>query len=217
MLLRSTATAPAETIKTLYRITHKATHTYFVEVKSRTGEISTATAVVVGKALDAATVNFEGLAFNRDVMHGVIDSDAIARVISAFEAALGHGTSIGMVNAQDVTMQHDRDSPAGLKLAFTVTETPVKTGDTWHVAGQCMVNLRVGDRFHEMAMMAKVAGSSAWAEEGRRSTDLRIKEIHVGGQAVSEWEAGSNARLFLTGGGEDLQGPCRLYFAEHPV
>lgn len=76
MSLRSTSTAPAETIKTLYRITHKATHTYFVEVKSRTGEISSATAVVAGKALDSATVNFEGLAFNRDVLRGVIDFES---------------------------------------------------------------------------------------------------------------------------------------------
>lgn len=114
-------------------------------------------------------------------------------------------------------MQHDRDAAAGVKLVFTVTEAPVKIGDTWHVAGQCMVNLRVGDQFNEMAMVAKVAGSSMWAEEGRRSTDLRIKEIYVRGQAVSEWEAGSNARLILTGDGADLRGPCRLYFAEHLV
>jgi hypothetical protein len=75
----------------------------------------------------------------------------------------------------------------------------------------------VGDRFNEMAIMAKASGASTWVEKGRRSIDLRIKAIHVGGQAIPEWEAGGNARLVLTGHGEELQGPCRLYVAEHPA
>jgi hypothetical protein len=217
MLPHSTSRAPAQAMKTLYRITYKATQTYFVEVKARTGEISSATAVVAGKTPDAARVNFEGLVFNRDIMNGVIDSKAIARVIAAFEAALGRGTSVGVADAQEAAMQLDLGSAAASKLAFAVTAAPVKIGDTWHVAGQCMANLRVGDRFNEMAIMAKASGASAQVEAGRRSIDLRIKEIHVGGRAIPEWEAGGNARLILAGHGEELQGPCQLYLAADPV